>query len=122
MHILDDLVTLASGRLQSVTVKNDDFAAVVTDQFAQPQISRGLGHAYPPHTQHIAQQILREMELIRSDPVTRHQQPAGETCLDLVKAIARGGLCHLYHQFVDVAVHRLLQAGAVLVFLAKVRG
>ena len=101
MHILDDLVTLASCRLQSVTVKNADFASVVTDQFAQSQISGRLGHANPPHTQHIAQQILGKMKMIRLHPVASHQQPAGETGLDLVKAIARGGLCHLYHQFVD---------------------
>jgi len=34
------------------------------------------------------------MELIRPHTVARHQQPAGEAGFDLMKAVARGGLCH----------------------------
>jgi hypothetical protein len=34
VHVFDDLVTLASGRFETFPVENDNFAAVVTDQFA----------------------------------------------------------------------------------------
>ena len=34
VHVLDDLVTLASGGFETIPVENDDFAAVVTDQLA----------------------------------------------------------------------------------------
>jgi hypothetical protein len=59
MHVLDDLVTLASGCFEAILVENADFAAVVTDQLALAQGAGGVDDANPPHTQHIAKKILR---------------------------------------------------------------
>lgn len=122
VHAFDDLVTLASGGFKPIPVQDADFATVVTDQLALAQISGSLGNSDPPHSQHIAEDILRQMKLIRLHAVARHQQPAGETGFDPMKTIARGGLCHLYHQFVDVAVHFSLQLRTPLKLLVEVRG
>jgi len=58
VHVLDGLVTLASGRFEPVTVKNADFAAVVADQLSLAQGAGGLGNANPPHSQYVAKKIL----------------------------------------------------------------
>ena len=44
------------------------------------------------HTEHLAQEVLREREPVTADVVARRQQPAAHPLLERMRAIARGGL------------------------------
>ena len=64
MHVFDYLVALASSSFEALSVDDAYFTAIVGDQIALSQRNRSLGYANPPHPQHVAKQLLREMELI----------------------------------------------------------
>ena len=73
VHVLDDLVTAAGGRFETVAVENTDVAPAVADQIALLQGAGGVGNGNPQHAEHVAQKLLRETKLIRSQAIARHQ-------------------------------------------------
>ena len=54
VHVLDDLVTAAGGRFETVAVENADVAPAVADQIALLQGAGGVGNGNPQHAEHVA--------------------------------------------------------------------
>src|SRR5579872_6442837 len=75
-----------------------DVAAAVFEQPAALQLARCFGNAHPPHAEHMREKGLGQVNFVGLHPLTRHQQPAGETRLHDVKAVAGGSLRYLGHQ------------------------
>ena len=88
----DDLITFAACRLQSLTVEDCDVAADVANQPGLLQASGRLGDALAASSQHVGDELLGEQQFHRPHPVVGEQQPAAESLLDRVKAVADGGM------------------------------
>src|SRR5712671_6980882 len=73
VHVLHDLVALASRFFEACPVEDGDVAAAVTDQLALLQRMGGVGDGDPLHSQHVAEEFVRHAELIRLDAVMGHQ-------------------------------------------------
>src|SRR5688572_18615411 len=99
----DDLITFAACRLQSLTVEDRDVAADVTNQPGLLQAPGRLGDALAASSQHVGDELLGEQQFHRPYPVVCEQQPAAESLLDRVKAVADGGLGDLGDQRLRVA-------------------
>src|SRR5581483_201235 len=121
VHVLDDAVTLAGRRLEALAVEDADAAAAVLDQLAVLQRGRRPRDADPAHAEHVREELLRQAEFVGAHPVARHEQPAREALLDLVKAVARRGLGNLGEQRVRVAVDALLQRRGLAHFPGEAR-
>lgn len=116
VHIVSSLVTLARSPFQSRVVEDSDIAAAVIDQSSLVQRSRSLGNAHPPHTEHVGQELMRQMESVAVSTVATHEQPAGQTRLNEVIAGTCSRLRKLPRQHIDIAI----QARMKLVVLPAV--
>jgi hypothetical protein len=61
------------------------------------------------------------MKVIRSHTIARHQQPAGESSFDRVKAVARGSLRDLKDPFVHIPVDLPMHGFGLRIFVTKTR-
>jgi hypothetical protein len=88
----DDLIAFAACRFQSLTVEDSDVAADVADQPGLLQAPGRLGDTLAASSQHVGDELLGEQQFRRPYPVVCEQQPAAESLLYRVKAVADGGL------------------------------
>jgi hypothetical protein len=95
-----------------VAVENGHLSSAVADQLPSLQRLRGVSDASASYTQHVREEILRKIELIRMGSIARHQQPAREASLDDMEARTRGQLRELTHEYIEVAHQGLSQDGA----------
>ena len=84
-------------------------AAAVFDQLAALERRGGRAHADPPHAEHAGEKLLRHQEIGGAGTVARHQQPARQSRLDHMKAVAGGGARKLPHQSAGVEQQHLAQ-------------
>ena len=75
--------------------------------------ARGNGNCTPSHAEHVGEELVREVEMIRVCAVMGHQQPAHQTCLDIVEPGAGDCLGQLRHRHVQVSIEYADQAGTV---------
>src|SRR5690349_16108152 len=99
----DDLIAFAACRLQSLTVEDRYVAADVTNQTGLLQALGRLGDALAASSQHVGDELLGEQQFLQPHPVVGEQQPAAESLLDRVKAVADSGLGYLSDQRLRVA-------------------
>ena len=94
----DDLITFAACRLQSLTVEDRDVAADVANQPSLLQVTGCLRDTLAAPSQHVGDELLGEQQFRRPHPVVSEQQPAAESLLDRMKAVADSGLGDLGNQ------------------------
>ena len=82
------LVALAGRVLQPHARENADLTANVADELSFSQRACGDGDRTSTHAQHVGEELVREVEMIRVRAVMRHQQPACRPCFDLVESSA----------------------------------
>src|SRR5688572_9250319 len=109
LRTFDGFVAATRRRFETFLIENRDIAAAVTDQFTPLQRTGSLCYADPPHAQHVGKKFLCQTKPVCAYAIARHKQPAGKASFDHVKTVARGGLRDLDHQYMDIAVQRLLQ-------------
>ena len=98
-------VAFAGEAFQAGAIEDRDIATLVADETGPLQAARRGGDAGPLHPEHHCQEFLREQKLVRLHAVVRHQHPAAGSLLDLMKMIARGGLCDLVEEGVRIVQH-----------------
>ena len=103
---LGNAVAFAREAFQATAIEDRDVATPVADETGPLQGARRGGDAGPLHPQHHCQEFLREQKLVRLHAVVRHQHPAAGSLLDVMKMIARGGLCDLIEEGVGIAQQR----------------
>src|SRR3954465_9673494 len=64
-----DFVALADLRFQLRAIEHGDLAAAVLDDALLLQLARGLRHALPGHAEHVGDQLLRHLQLVRGPAV-----------------------------------------------------
>src|SRR5688572_31378604 len=119
---LDDLVAPAGRRLEAGAVEYADIAPVVADQLLPLQGAGGPGHGNPQHAQHVAEYLLRDMKIVRSHAVARHQQPAREAVLHEMETVACRDLSDLDQSLVYVLVQRSMQGPVPSVLAQETTG
>src|SRR5262249_46586862 len=95
IEVLDCVVALTSGALQTFTVDDSDRATEVLNQTCTLQNSGGNGHSGASSAQHFAEELMGERQQLAVNPVLAHQQPARQPFIDLMKPVAGGDLRHL---------------------------
>ncbi len=88
----DRSVTLAGGFLQPFSVHNFHDSVSVTDHSGFVQDSGSNGHAGASSPEHTRKKFVGERQNSTADSILAHQQPARQTLLNLVKAIAHSNL------------------------------
>lgn len=108
------LVTLARRGLEPRAGKDGDLTAAIMNESSFLKRSRGNGNRTPSHSEHIREELVREVEVICMRAVVRHQKPAHQPRFDIVELGAGSRLGQLSHEHIQVAVQRPEQAGAVV--------
>src|SRR5258706_3885980 len=98
-----DVVALAGAGLEALAVDDRQPAARIGDQTRLLQHAGGHRDARPAHAEHLGHELLREDHVVFTDPVVRHQEPAGQPFIDLVGAVAK-------HRLRDLVGERLREA------------
>src|SRR5512134_2587055 len=78
VDVLRRPVAPAGGGFQAAAGEDRDVTAAVANQLPPLQPACGLGHADPPHPEHVREEFVGQVEVVRMGPVVRHQQPTGE--------------------------------------------
>ena len=68
--------TLARSRFQPPLIQDLDATSVVSDETALLKLLGSLGDASAAHAQHMAEELLGKLKIIRVNAVLRLQQPA----------------------------------------------
>src|SRR6266849_10582674 len=105
----NNLVTLANMRFQLRPIKNSNMSSHVADQAFHLQTLRGVSHSFAAHSQHVRDELLSHLQLIRLRPVVGHQQPATESLFYRVKPIAHGRLRDLSDQSLRISKQQVLK-------------
>ena len=92
LKLSDDCVTLADRLLQLLSVHNLQGAVFITDHSGLLLDSCSDGHAGASGSQHARKKLVSKRQNGRAYSVLTHQQPARQTLLDLMKAVADGDL------------------------------
>jgi len=114
-------VTTARTRFQTLAVEDRDLAAAVADQRLPLQGRRCLRYTDATHAEHVGENLVRCVEVIRARAIVRHQQPPCQASLDDVEANAGCRLRDLLHLDVRVAVEPEPQRRAALEFVPQRR-
>ncbi len=92
VFVIDDLVTLADGFFQSLTVNYRDSSAHVFNQFFLCQFLSSQRNAFAAHAEHIGDKVVRHHQIVRVQTVVTKQKPTAKLFFDGVETIANGGL------------------------------
>jgi hypothetical protein len=104
-----DPVAGAGCPLEAGPVGDGDLAPAVPDQPVGLELTGGAGGRRPPHSQHLAEELLGEREILAADPVAGGQQPAGGARDGGVGAGAHQVLRDLHDQGLGVPAQRGVQ-------------
>jgi hypothetical protein len=74
----DDFIAFTHPLLQARSIQDRDPATAVVNQSIILQLACCLGHALPPHPQHVCDQFLGHAQLIGRQAVQTEQQPAAK--------------------------------------------
>src|SRR4029453_16312869 len=91
VHLVERGVTRTGNRFERGAIQHVDDSATVLDEAPPLNSSRRFGDARAADTQHLRKECVGKREGIGAGAIVRHQQPARETCLQLVKSPASGG-------------------------------
>jgi hypothetical protein len=102
---LDDAVAFAGARFEAFTIENLDAATAVMNQAGVMQLARGFRDTFATHTEHIGDQLLGDLKLVRRSTVDLDQQPAAQLLVERVMTIAGRRLRDLREQCLHVQQH-----------------
>ena len=68
----DDPITMTGSSREARSIQNQKVSTRITDQVLLLQYAGSLVDAFAPYAQHVGQELLRELKLIRAHPVTGH--------------------------------------------------
>jgi hypothetical protein len=114
VQLLDGAITLAGGCFEFLAVHDVDGGPTVLDGFVLLQNSSRKCDRRAVGAEHGGEEIVRERKATCADPVVGHEQPAGQSLLDFVEAIAGGGLRNLHALEDSVAIQAHLELGSRL--------
>jgi hypothetical protein len=106
VFLLDDSVALAGNCLQARSIQDRENAAIVTDQVVLLKRAGSLVYALAPYAKHVGQEFLREVKLVRSDPVMGRQQPPGDASFYRMESDAGGSLGNMRQAQVRVPLQQ----------------
>lgn len=95
-------VTTARRLFEAATVEHFDIAADITNQAGFLHDAGRRGDAAAAHAKHVGEKLVRQLEMVPTRSVMRHQEPARQPVADIMKARASGGLTELQQQQVDM--------------------
>ena len=84
---LDDAVAFACTRLETFTIQDLDAATTVMDQAGVMELACGFCHAFTTHAQHVRNQLLRDLQLVRRGAIYFDEKPAAQLLVERVVAI-----------------------------------
>ena len=85
-----------------MAIQDLQFPARIGDRSPLLDILGGIRDGGAPHSEHLGEQLLFEVELIAFCPVRGVKQPAAEALFDQVKRIAGGRDPSLVEQYVSI--------------------
>jgi hypothetical protein len=92
---IDGSVAFAGGFFQSFEVRNFDVSSAVLDDPGRLQRVGNGGHAIALHTDHLGQEVLRQLQSVFTSQIVHTEQPAREAAFSRMHRIARRGLLGL---------------------------
>src|SRR6186997_289674 len=95
VHGVEAPVASTGSRFEADPIKHRDLAVSVPDQLLPLKASRRLGHAGAPDAQHVREELVRQLEGVAMGPILSHQEPPRQPLVEMVKAVASGGLGEL---------------------------
>lgn len=111
---MDDGVAFAGRHFQFFAVENIDCGAAVLNGFVLLKDAGGQSDTGTIRAEHGGEKIVRKWEAAGADAVVGHEEPARESLLHFVEAIAGGGLRDLHTLEDGVAVEAHLKLGSGL--------
>ena len=105
--------------LQPFAVDDGDAAAARGDETCFFQRLQSNRHAGTVRTEHEAEKLVRERELLAVDAVVRHEKPARQSLFDLAAAVGECGCRGLRQERMRETQHRAMQRIAALVGFAQ---
>src|SRR3954468_5673131 len=114
-----DPVALAALPFEVPALEDVDLAAVRRDQTVRAQLREDLRDAGAPHAEHLREELVRERESGRAQPVAGGEQPARATLADGMEAVAGRRLREQREGRLRIPVHRRAELGALFEVPAK---
>jgi hypothetical protein len=90
--MVDDLVTLASGFFEACSVKDNNLAALISDEPGLLKRSGDERDGCPAYSKHLGQKLLGQRKRGRINSVLHLQQPSGKPRFRAVNGVACGDL------------------------------
>ena len=110
---MDGLVAFAGGFFQSFDICNFDVSAAVLDDSSRLQRVGCGGHAIALHTDHLGQEVLREVQSVFARQIAHPEQPAREAAFGRMRGIACRGLLRLCKERLLVSNERRAESKTV---------
>ena len=88
-------IALAGGLLELVALKDVKLSAAILDSAGFLERPGSNGDARAARTEHAREEVVGERESVGMDAILRHENPAGQTLIDFVQAVASGDLLAL---------------------------
>ena len=96
--------------------------AAVANHAELLQLAGRFGHAFAAHAEHVGDQFLRHVQLVRRQTIQAQQQPAAQLLVERMMAVADRGLRHLRDQRLRVAQQQVQQRAGAVEFRPSARG
>ena len=90
--MLDDLVTLASGFFKARSIKDNNVAALISDEPGLLKRSGDERDGCSAYYEHLGQELLGQRKRVRINSVLHLQQPSGNPRFRAVNGVACGNL------------------------------
>jgi hypothetical protein len=85
----DQLITFARCRHEALPIEYRDLPPAARNQTGTFQLAGGIRDAWPLDTQHLGEQVLRDLQRVVVSAVTHHEQPTRQPLLKAVRTVAR---------------------------------
>lgn len=115
----NDLITLARGLFQALTVADNNAAPPGINQTCRTQIPGSDIDASAPRGHDSRDDLLREGQFIAGNPIMSHQEPGAEPLFNGVEGMAENVLGLLRPRKLLIPQYNLLETAAALELRAK---
>jgi hypothetical protein len=90
--VLDDLVTFASGFFEACSIKDNNLAALISDEPSLLKRSGDERDGCSAYSEHLGQKLLGQRKRVRINSILRLQQPSRKPRFHAVNGVACGNL------------------------------
>src|SRR5215203_686039 len=92
---IDGIITFAAAFSKPCDIQHGNSSAVIFDEAYCLQSVSDKGHARPPHTEHLRQELLRERKLVTLHQVPDLQKPPAQALFQRMRCVARRHLLYV---------------------------